>query len=137
MDYKAKRYEAHPAAAESVIQKHVISHLVMRLPGAVIHHSPNEVNRSGKAAMIEVAKKKSIGMLPGFPDLFVLWRGVLGFFEVKKPKQYPTAEQRDVMDRLKANGADVVMVGRSVSDAEDFVIAMRAVLAEKGKGAGG
>ena len=126
-----KAFEAHPAATEDVIQKHILQYLRMALPNAVIHHSPNQVQRSGKAAKIEVTKKLGMGMVAGYPDLVVHWRGVTAFIEVKRPKEYPTPHQREVHENLRRNGC-MVMVCRSVSDAEGFVRELKVLT----KGAG-
>lgn len=95
---------------EAAFQKAVVEILTLRLPGCVIAAVPNEVHSRGKAAKIEMAKKKARGLCPGFPDLIVVWRRQTHFIEVKTPKTYPTSKQKDVHYRLNQNGRGVWIV---------------------------
>ena len=60
---------------EGPIHKAVLAYLRMRLPGAVIHHSPNETDMRGPTVARMIAKQKSLGMVVGFPDIVAFWRG--------------------------------------------------------------
>lgn len=105
---------------EGPIHRAVLQYLRLVLRGAVIHHSPNEVDLSGAAVARAIAKAKSKGMLTGFPDILVIWAGQVWAFEVKAPGNKPTAEQARV-------GADIVSQGgkwavvRSVDEAAAYV----------------
>lgn len=83
---------------------------------AVWHHSPNELDMSGKLAARAVAKAKWMGMRPGWPDFEIMWRGSAYFIEVKTPKGRVTDQQRAAMEALRAAGC-LVEVVRSVDDA--------------------
>ena len=76
------------------------------LPGALVHHSPNEMSitadRISKA--IAQSKSKKLGMVPGFPDLLVLWQGHAWFIEVKAPGGRLTEKQQAVGLDIAANG---------------------------------
>lgn len=107
-------------ASEDQIHRSVVQFLRVKLPNAIIHHSANQVQRGGRGGMIEVVKKKNMGMMPGFPDLVIFHAGRVGFIEVKAPKKYPTQTQREVGLELQAQG-HIWMVCRSIDDAEEFV----------------
>lgn len=68
--YAAKRRDV-----EGPIHKAILDYLRLVLPGAVIHHSANEMDLHAdpKSKAIAQSKAKALGMLPGFPDLLVLW----------------------------------------------------------------
>lgn len=110
---------------EGPVHRAVLSYLTQVLPGAVIHHSPNETDLSGPQAMRMVARAKALGMLPGWPDLIVLWRGQFWAFEVKAPGNYPTIKQKQVGEAIEAQGGRWAVV-RSVDDAEACVTEWKA-----------
>ena len=93
------------ASPERRIHLAVLGYLRLRLPDAAIHHSANEIGLAGKAVARQIAKAKHMGMMVGFPDLMVLWRGQALFFEVKAPGNYPTEAQKAAHELLTANGA--------------------------------
>lgn len=102
---------------EGPIHRSILAYLRRALPGAIIHHSANEIGISGKEAARQVAKAKSLGMVPGFPDLVVFLTADVGplFFEVKAKGGTLTQSQRDVIAALDALGYRVAMV-RSIDD---------------------
>lgn len=110
------RRAAHPRIKEDDLQAQIVQALHWTLPGAVIHHSANQVERGGKRAMMEVARKKRMGMLPGFPDLLLFWRGHALLIEVKTPSGRLSEAQKALHARLEAQGWPV-HVCRSVDDA--------------------
>jgi len=68
---------------EGPVHRAVLAYLSLMFPGAVIHHSPNEFGMAGAAVARQIAKHKSLGMVPGWPDLVAMtFHGPL-FFEVK------------------------------------------------------
>ena len=74
----------------------------------------------------------SLGMLPGWPDLIVLWRGQFWSFEVKAPGNYPTLKQKQVGEAIEAQGGRWAVV-RSVDDAEACVTEWKAVRTQRRK----
>ena len=109
---------------EAAIHKAVVAYLHAQLPQALIHHSPNEGNRGGAKGFRDGARNKAMGMLTGFPDLFIYTRGVGHFMEVKGPKGTLSDRQKEVRSMLQGQGAPYAVV-RSVDDA-------RAALSEWG-----
>lgn len=116
-----------PRDVEGPIHKAILAYLRAALPGAVIHHSPNELNLSAnpKSKAIAQAKAKAMGMLRGFPDLLVIYCGSVWCIEVKAPKGRISDAQQQV-------GADIEAMGgrwgiaRSVDDARALVEAWKA-----------
>jgi hypothetical protein len=98
---------------------------VNRLPGAVIHHSPNEVGVKGRDIARAIAKAKHNGMIVGFPDIIVIWAGNVWTFEVKAPGNYPSDDQCEVGRMIRAQGGKWAVV-RSADDAAEAVSAGRA-----------
>ena len=105
---------------EGPIHRAVMSYLRLTLRGAVIHHSPNEVGVKGKDIARAIAKAKHNGMVVGFPDIIIIWRGRIWTFEVKAPGRKPTEEQEQVGVRIIAQGGRWAVV-RSVDDAAALV----------------
>lgn len=91
---------------ETPIQRAVVDRLRFELPGAIVHHSPNEVPLDGEDVKRAVAKAKRNGMVPGFPDVVVVLvcRPITLFFEVKSPTGRETAAQRDLREVAVAAG---------------------------------
>lgn len=112
-----KATRAKPRDVESPIHRAVLAHLRSRLPGAVITHATNEGNRGGKRGMLDGQRARSMGQLPGFPDLLVIWRGWVMGFEVKAPGGYATPAQKEVGAGIIDNGGYWAVV-RSVDDAD-------------------
>lgn len=77
------------------------------LPDALIWHTPNEQNMPGtkKARSISIQHLKGLGMLPGFPDLGIFWRGRLLLVEFKAPPNKMTRKQVAVAQVAQSNGA--------------------------------
>lgn len=69
-------------------------------------HVPN----GGYRRKAEAGIMKAMGVKAGVPDLAILWRGGMGFLEVKRPRikgsprGYLTREQKAWRDWLKNNG---------------------------------
>lgn len=102
---------------EGPIQRSIVMHLRAVLPGAIVHHCKNEINKRGQSIMLELAKAKSLGAVKGFPDLLVLPAADIGpfFLEIKAPGNYPTDSQREVHDQMDRLGYRVAVV-RSVDE---------------------
>lgn len=102
---------------EGPIHKAVLAYLRAALPGAVIHHSPNELAMRGRGAARILSNQKLMGMLPGFPDFLVLYAGRIIGLEVKAKGNSATDEQKAVGAAIIANGGLWAVV-RSVDEAK-------------------
>jgi len=102
---------------ETDIHKAIIEWLRVVLPDALVHHSPNEGVRGGKAGMIDGARKKAMGQMPGWPDIEVMLWSNIGpvFFEVKTVRGVVSKEQGAVLTRLRDLGYRVAVV-HSIDD---------------------
>lgn len=110
------------SAPELKVQIAIIKWLRAVMPHAMIHHSVNEGNRSGKAGMLDGVRKKNAGMMPGFPDLIVLPYATTGafFIEVKAAKGRVSPVQDEVHGMMERLGYKVC-VAKSVDDVRDFM----------------
>ena len=82
--------------------------------GAALCATGDPVGR--QRAMREVSKLKVSGMLPGAPDLIIVWQGGWGALEIKADKGRVSTEQAWVHNRLRCLGHNVAIV-RSLDDA--------------------
>lgn len=105
------------ARREDPIHRAILQYLRLALPGALVVHAANEVGLSGSDVARAISKAKSLGMMPGFPDLMVIPAAGIGplFFEVKAKGGRLSAAQRDVISALDDLGYRVAVVG-SISD---------------------
>ena len=100
---------------EGPIHRAIVQYLRSVLPHALVHHGANEINLSGKRIEIAIARAKSLGMTPGWPDIEVMTAQGALFFEVKAPGGYPSKTQAAVIDKLRGLGFPVGLV-RSIED---------------------
>lgn len=107
---------------EHGIQVAIVKYLRLALPGAVINASVNGAYLAGNDAERSQAmnKLKAAGMLPGFPDLEILWRGQHWYFEVKGPGGKVSEAQAEVGAMIERNGGRWAVV-RSVTEAEECI----------------
>lgn len=91
------------ANEEETLHKAIVQHLRIRAkPGVLWYHVPNGEQRSIRTAV----RLKSMGVLPGVPDLvFLLPDGSSAFLEVKAPKGTIKPPQREFMRVAMGNGA--------------------------------
>lgn len=101
---------------EGPIHRAILSWLRAVMPDAIVHHAANEIGLAGAAVQRQIAKAKSLGMVPGWPDLEVLTVHGPLFLEVKSPGGRLTDAQQDVHDRMRALGYRVAVV-RGVDEA--------------------
>lgn len=106
---------------EGPVHQAVLTYLRLQLPGALIHHSPNEVDVSGKDIARAISKAKFRGMVVGFPDIIVLWRGVFMGFEVKAKGGKISDAQEAVGAMIQSQGGHWAVV-RSVDDVRAVVV---------------
>lgn len=109
-------------AQEADVQRAVVAALRMALPGAVIHHSPNEHRAGGPSARRVQGIRAGMGLSPGWPDLVVLAQGRVLFLEIKGPRGRLAPAQVAFRDRVRAEGHHWSLV-RSVDDALDAAAA--------------
>ena len=107
---------------EGPVHRAVLAYLRRALPGAVIHHSPNETDMRGPTVARMISKQKCLGMVVGFPDLIIFWRGHVWAMEVKAEKGRVSPDQEAVGGAMVANGVRWAVV-RSVDDARACVAA--------------
>lgn len=106
------------ARPEHQLQCAVVRYLRLALPGAVIFAIPN----AGKRSKVGGAMEKEAGLLPGMPDLCVIYnRGVM-FIELKAPAGLLSAAQKNRIAELMDAGIPVA-VCRSLGDVYIFLLA--------------
>lgn len=101
---------------EEALQRTCVRYLTVAMPkppeGAVWLHVPNQ---RGTRSKIENAILKSLGVLPGVPDLLFVHAGRLLCVELKAPKGSGRSQsQIDTQDELRKAGAIVLEDCRSV-----------------------
>jgi hypothetical protein len=101
---------------EAVIQAEILRWLRSNLPGAVIHHSPNEGRRGWKSQ----SAIKTQGTIAGWPDLEIFFEGEVLFIEVKREGEYLRQSQKDCHALLRAQGFPVETC-RCVEDVEETI----------------
>lgn len=103
---------------EGNIHRAILHYLAVRLQGCLAVHVPNSLDMGGdpRSKAIAQARAKSLGMMPGFPDLAVFWRGKLLLIEVKAPSGRLSDAQKSCHAALAAQGFPVA-VARSVDEA--------------------
>jgi hypothetical protein len=90
---------------EGPVHQAILARLSFELPGAIIHHSANELPIGTDAARRAVAKAKRNGMQPGFPDIVVVApEANVMFFEVKAEGGRESPAQRDLRLRAESMG---------------------------------
>ena len=104
--------------SEGPIHRAVIEYLGHALPGAIVHHSPNEIGISGADIARLIAKAKWNGMLPGFPDLVIFCAHSAALVEVKAGKNGLQPPQAAIRDRATAMGHRYAVVRSSDQMAE-------------------
>lgn len=100
----------HP---ETELQKAVINFIRLALPGCVCFHVPNGGARSKREAAI----LKAMGILPGIPDVWVIYGGQVLTIELKAGKGKTTEAQRQILADLEHHGCNVG-VARSLNEVE-------------------
>ena len=110
----AARLKPKPSAPkEQAIQAAILELLRTAYPDVIAAHVAN-----GGFVMEPriMARLRWQGLLPGFPDLILIWTGGFALVEVKTPKGVLSDAQRMVIPALQARGARVA-IWRSVEDA--------------------
>jgi len=94
---------------EDAIQRAIFQHIKARgVPGLVPFHVPNGAKlggaRSKKGIVIQAARLKGLGVLPGVSDIILLHAGRFYALEVKAPGNVPTEAQLEFIHRVEAAG---------------------------------
>lgn len=105
---------------EADLQRAIVAALRVALPGAVIHHSPNEHRAGGPSARRVQGIRAGMGLCPGWPDIVVLAEGRVIFLECKVPGGRLSPAQMRFRDRVLAEG-HVWAVVRSIDEALDVL----------------
>lgn len=106
----------HP---ENAIQRACVEYLKLeeRLGKLTFFAVPN----GGKRRKIEAAIFKGLGVRPGVSDLvIVLPEGRVAFAELKAPTGYPTASQKDFINRVSDLDCPAAIC-KSVTDLQEFL----------------
>jgi hypothetical protein len=103
---------------EGPIHAAILAYLRRQYNGAVIHHSPNQTDVSGKLIARTIAKQKMMGMVVGFPDLMMLHEGRFYAFEIKAEGGYASPAQKAVGEAIIASGGHWAVV-RSIDDVRE------------------
>lgn len=106
--------------SESVLQAQIVQWLRWSLPAsAFLTAFP-----AGGGGRVRGAKLKRMGLVPGFPDLLLIWNGEAYGLEVKTAKGRVSQEQVDCHMQLAKAGMSVVII-RSVAEAERTCLQLR------------
>lgn len=100
--------------SEDQIQRAIIAYLRTVLPDAVVHHSPN----GGLRTKAQAAKFKAAGVVPGWPDITILRRGMARFMEVKTVTGRMSPHQNEFRNFCIRNGFPLAIV-HSVDEAKE------------------
>jgi hypothetical protein len=116
---EGERYEEDAHVITSAYLTHVLP------VEAVWWHTPNGARYNPKTAHAEAALMAAMGLLPGMPDILILYRSTLHGFDVKSAKGVATPAQITVAARLNAGGARVLDPKKSpVRTIEDVEVAL-------------
>tara|TARA_R110000744_G_scaffold289502_3_gene400408 strand:- start:6914 stop:7258 length:345 start_codon:yes stop_codon:yes gene_type:complete len=101
---------------EDALQEAVIRIFRLMLPGAIIHHSPNEGNRGGKRGIIDGVRRKKMGVIAGWPDTIIIDKGTTYVVETKPPGKYLSAAQKDLKAKFEDQNIQYFIV-QTIDDA--------------------
>ena len=101
--------------AEARIQRAILEYIWAAYPDVICAAVPNGGFVLDKRV---VARLKWLGLLPGFPDLILIWTGGFALVEVKQPSGVLSDSQRALIPLLRSRGTRVA-IWRSVQDADD------------------
>lgn len=115
--------------SEAKIHSAILAYLEWVLPGALIHHSPNEIGLSGIDVARQIAKAKANGTKSGWPDFEVVLPGRVIWLEVKTSIGRLSPAQKAIHERIAKMGHSVAVV-RSIDDARAILAAWDVETAE-------
>ena len=100
---------------EANLHRQIVQYLRLVLPGAVVHHSANEVRRGGRRGHINRAINVGMGVVPGYPDLVIHAPDLTAFIEIKTDSGRLSEAQKALHERLTGMGYQIA-VARSLDD---------------------
>lgn len=105
---------------EDRLHKEIVRYIRSIAPTLPLHHSPNEGNRGGKKGALDGARRKAMGVMPGWPDLVLcphdaLYGRVPHGIEIKAEGGRQTDAQKDVEALFSLMGWPYVIC-RSLDD---------------------
>ncbi len=115
---------------EGPIHRACLAYLETVLPGAIVHHSANEIPLSGEKVERAIAKAKWNGMKPGYPDLVAHYRGWTMGFEVKAEGGRMSKAQEAMQAAFQEQGIPYGVV-RSIDDVRECLNEWRVPFTEK------
>lgn len=115
---------------EGPIHRACLQYLETALPGAIVHHSANEVPLKGKNVARALAKAKWNGMKPGYPDLICHYRGRTLAFEVKAEGGRMSEPQKAMQAAFGDHDVPYAVV-RSTQDVREALIEWDVPFVEK------
>lgn len=104
------------------IHRAILNYLRLAFPKGITHHSAQNFGVKGPEIARAVALAKSMGMLPGWPDLITIADGKIYAWEVKAEGGTVSDAQKAVGAAMQANGAHWAVV-RSIDDVRDCLAA--------------
>ena len=117
---------------EQGIQRAIVTYLRMVMPQAIVHANLSEGNRGGLKGIQDGKRARSMGQLPGYPDIICLpWANVGPlWFEVKTKTGRVSKAQKEMHKAMIDLGYKVAVV-RNINDVKDFLIANNVGFLEK------
>jgi hypothetical protein len=107
-----------PPPTERQVQRAILATARRLFPSAVVAHIPNGAHLAGTAGPL-----LGDGMLPGFPDLIVIWNYGVGFLEVKRPRLGKLTDAQTAMHALLRDRGQRVEVVTSADEAAQHLSA--------------
>ncbi len=121
---------------ESDIQKNIIDYLsyIARSRNFFFFSIPNEgamitamiAGTTSKTMAIMINHFKKLGMVPGIPDLCILFESKAIFIEVKKPGEQPTSKQELIHFAIRKTG-HTVYVAADIEDIE-YILKLEGII---------
>lgn len=105
---------------ESTIQKQIFEYstIIAEKYNLLLFAIPNEsivtalrmfgIEKNRSVAIVNHFKK--MGLVPGVPDMCLLWNGNCIFFEIKRPGEKPTSRQERIHEKIERAGHKVFVV---------------------------
>lgn len=102
---------------EQSLQRIVLEHICWRaVPGLFCFHVPN----GGFRTAIEAAIFKSVGLIPGIPDLLFIYSGRLYALELKAKGGRLSSTQAETHERMRRAGA-IVATATGIDEALGYL----------------
>lgn len=108
-----------PIPTERQVQRGILAMAKQCFPSVLIHHSPGGAHLAGSSTsrFKQMGALKGDGMRPGFPDLICVWKGGVGFLEVKRAKLSRVSPEQEAMLALISSLGHPTAIVKTVDDA--------------------